>query len=216
MRDLLDGQLANTAFAVFAPDGKTRLTSSARSPQSAFGRRSLQSGLQQITEKYPGRGETMAARTPDFTTVREAINLSACDERPLVLAWGADEADTELIEAQLRELAWTPDFVGRLHWDLTADEEFRALIPNAPAGARGLIVVKPEPFGRTATVLTAIDFELEPQDQRTMIRRAMAEFDATFEKLPYEDHVQRGLRLGIVWTESIRMSDRNDAPSRRR
>lgn len=215
VRELLDGRLANTAFAVIAPDGRTRLTRGARSARQVFGQRSINEGLQGIAKRYPGRKLDEPALTPDFTSLREAVNVAACDERPLVLAWGEDAADLRALEKELRDLAWSPDFVGRLHWDLSIGDALRAFVPDAPTGERGVIVVQPEPYGRSAAVIGTIDLDLPITDQRTALKQAVARFHASFTKRPYEDHVRNGLRLDITWDEAVRMGERDDQKRRR-
>jgi hypothetical protein len=215
VRELMDGELLNTAFAVFAPDGQTRLTTKARSVRLAFGRRSTETGLLQIARRYPGRDLDDPPLTPDFSSVREAVNIAACDERPLVIAWGKDENDRKAIEAQLRALAWSSEFVGRVHWDLSVGEGFRDYVPNGTAGTRGVIIVQPEPYGRTAQVIGAIDLDLTLKDQQWVLRNAVERFERSFEKLPYEEHVEKGKTLGVVWKEAIRMGDRPMDPNRR-
>lgn len=220
VRELQDGALVNTSVAVFAPDGRTKLTPKSRSLRGAVGSRSVEDGLRKIARLFPGRNLDEPAHTPDFSSVREAVNVAACDGRPLVLAWAKDESDRKSVEAELRALAWSPEFVGRVHWDLSIGEDFREYVPNGLDGERGVTIVQSEPFGRTAEVIGAIDLDLSLEDQRWVLRRAIEHFESSFEKLSYQEHVQQGNRLGVHWEEAIRMGDRDDGPgsdrSRRR
>ena len=216
IRELLNGRLANTACTVLAPDGKSRLSGSGRSLHQLFGDRFIEAELARIAKQYPGRNMDELPLTPDFTAVRESVNMSACDGRPLVIAWASSETERAAMEKQLRPLAWSEEFIGRVHWDMTVGDSFRSLIPNSLAGESGVIVVQPEPYGRTATVIGAIDLDLSLEDQQWVLRRAVERFEEQFEKLPYEQHVQAGLRQGIEWDEAVEMGERDDGPSSER
>ena len=215
-KKLMDGQLVNTTFAVFAPDGSTKLTQKARSVRTAFtaiSGRSVEAGLRTLAQRYPGQALDEPAHTPDFSSLRESVNVAACDGRPLVVAWGSDAAATETLESSLRALAWSDEFVGRVHWDFVSGaDDLRALVPDAPEADHGVVVVQPEPFGRTASVLVPIDPEASLEVQQATLREAMTTFEGSFSKLEYRAHVQQGKRLGVTWEEAIKMGDRDDGP----
>ena len=216
--EVMEGELLNTAFGIYAPDGETKLTPTARSPRMLFGRRSAAAGLRNIADDYPGVHDDEPAHTPDFTSTRESINIAACDSRPLVIAYGPDVETCAAYEAQLRALAWSPEFVGRVHWDFTheTDDDFRALVPDAPEGAAGILIVQPEPFGRSAHVIGTLNADAPLTEQREALQEAIAQFEATFTKLSYEEHVAEGHDLGVRWEEAIRMGDRPMDSDRRR
>ena len=119
--------------------------------------------------------------------------------------------ERKAIEAQLRALAWSSEFVGRVHWDLSVGEGFRDYVPNGTAGTRGVIIVQPEPYGRTAQVIGAIDLDLTLKDQQWVLRNAVERFERSFEKLPYEALVEKGKTLG---TELIGVEPEGDKHER--
>ncbi len=215
---LMDGSLLNTVFVLYAPDGETRLSRPARSPRLAFAGRDIVESLHRIADGYPDRQPDAPAHTPDFSAVREAINFAACDGRPLVLAYGPDAETCAAYEAQLRALAWSPDFIGRVHWDFAHDDaaELRAFVPDLPDTEAGVVILQPEPFGRSAAVIGTLDPSAPLADQQAALHGALDTFAATFEKLPYEAHVAAGHDQGITWEEAIRMSDRPMSDQRRR
>ena len=217
VKRLNEGELLNTAFAVFAPDGETKLTKQSRSMRFAFDVRSVPKGLIEIARQYPGVKMKEPAHTPDFSSLREAVNASACDERPLVIAWASDSEQQTKLEQALRPLAWRNGIVGRFHWDFATSTEIRELIKDAPVADCGVIVVQSEPFGRNATVIGTIDVEQPLADQCISLLLALKDFDSSFAKLPYKEHVELGKNLGVEWEEAIKMGERPmDDKSRRR
>jgi len=115
-------------------------------------------------------------------------------------------------------LAWTTEFVGRVHWDFIHEDndDFRALVTDVPEGESGIIIVQPEPFGRSATVIGTLDVDASLDEHREALQDAMDTFEASFEKLPYEEHVAEGREQGVTWEEAIRMGERPMDEDRRR
>ena len=82
VRELLQGRFENTAFCVFAPDGKTRLSGTGRSPLNGLGvnrRPSVKSekeakvdnakairAMNAIVKKYPAKADLSDALVSDF------------------------------------------------------------------------------------------------------------------------------------------------------
>ena len=74
VRMLLRGTFQNTAFVVYAPDGKTALTKSGRSPRHAFGR-NVEAGMAEISNKYPAKKSSKESVVTDLAFQRD-ISLS--------------------------------------------------------------------------------------------------------------------------------------------
>ena len=137
-------------------------------------------------------------------------------DESLVIAFGPDTATCAALEEELRALAWSPEFVGRVHWDFTSEDAFRTLVPDAPQSESGILIVQPEPFGRSATVIGTLDADASLADQHEALQAAMDTFESSFTKLPYEAHVEEGHDRGVRWEEAIRMGDRPMDDDRRR
>ena len=77
-----------------APDGKTRLTRTGRSPSYVFGYETntavpdMIRTMQRMTRRYAKKGATHEEllELPVLANLRLAINVASCDNHPLVVA----------------------------------------------------------------------------------------------------------------------------------
>ena len=97
VRKLLNGRFVNTAFCVFAPDGKTRLSRAGRNPLVGLGihRRPEVSTDEQvkidnakairamrvIAKKYSAKADLAEALVGDFHSFKQSLNVSSGDQR---------------------------------------------------------------------------------------------------------------------------------------
>ena len=90
IRDLLDGTVQNTAFVIYAPDGKTKLTRSGRAPELVFGSGRLMNrngssneavikGMEKIAAKYEVKGDLAQAELQDFDSFKQPLNIAASE-----------------------------------------------------------------------------------------------------------------------------------------
>lgn len=152
------GELENTVFVILAPDGKTRLSKSGRSPQMVFGgsvgweSSILALEMHAISQKYPGRSETSGLPPlPTCKDLRRSLNVASCDRQLLVVA----DRVPEYVLRKLRVLAWKEPFRGRLGWGLTKSAKEAKQI-GLPAKEPGISIVRPGEFGLTSSVISHI------------------------------------------------------------
>src|SRR3954447_19107352 len=86
------GALENTVFTLLAPDGKRQLVRGSRSARQTFGdAERMASAMNRIAAGYgakmPAGAPNELPRVPD---VRLAVNVAACDSRPLVVVFARE------------------------------------------------------------------------------------------------------------------------------
>ncbi len=106
------GKLENTVFCLFAPDGKTKLTRSGRSPKMVFrDAGEMVSFMDKSGSKY--RAKSSIKSLPYLEDVRLGLNVASCDLRPLVILISSKMSTLSKMEKRRLPLAWGNDFVGR-------------------------------------------------------------------------------------------------------
>ena len=197
VRSHLNGRFANTAFCILAPDGKERLTRSGRGPGQVIGdEQAFAKALNDIAARYEPRGNLRDAAMPDFPSFKLALNVSAADQRLLVLLTGT-EKQLANAEKQLRPLAWDPKVQGRFHYDLEPSGAWKQPLSKNDETDSGIYVIKPDPYGLKGDVFGKLPLDAPLKDIRQLLGRANRDYAATTEKKVYSDHVAEGRRKGI-------------------
>src|SRR5262249_26306887 len=86
------GELENTVFTILSPDGKRQLARASRGANQTFGDAArMARTMQRIAgEVAPKTSVKPPSELPKVANVRLAVNVSACDNQPLVLVIGPD------------------------------------------------------------------------------------------------------------------------------
>lgn len=210
------GQLENTVFVLMAPDGKTKLSPSGRSPRMVFGGSEgwestvLALEMFEVSEKYPGKEKSNGRpNLPINKDLRRAINVASCDRQLLVIA---HQLPKETIEI-LSKIAWGDQHIGQFAWEITSDEnEF----PGAGMGnpKPGIFIGNPDEFGLKLNWLKT----LSPNAKEEAILSALAEVSKTkrASEKSSRQHVSRGKRLSKSWESEIPNTDPQTPPPNRR
>jgi len=206
------GGVANTGFALLAPDGKTKLAKAGRSARQAFPGREdhtiqgLVAAMERIAEKYPGNGKSIAQRpVPYLKDLRRALNVASCDNQPLVIVSMTSEAQRRRVEKALAPLAWHEDFRGRFAFAFTNKAAERKPIKDAPEQA-AVFVVQPGAYGLEGSVI-ANATTLDAKHLRAMLTSGLVKYEALDKSVAQN---RAGIAAGKTWkSESIELRPRD-------
>ena len=222
------GEIANTMFALLSPDGKTRLSEADRSPAQVFGgviqRHASQPGaaeqnkaaaarmvesMEVISLAYPGKNGAAGApqALPYLGDLRMAVNVAACDNQPLLVVYAEKPGEVARLEKALRPIAWSKEVVGRALYVAVNDAAEYTRYIKGERPAAGYALVAPEPYGRHATPLLAIDGETKTESVRKQLIAALALYNPP--PKDFEKHEAEGLKASIQWKPKTPITDRS-------
>lgn len=201
------GELENTVFVMLAPDAKTRLSRSGRTPRMVFGGsvgwESTVFALEMlaISKKYPGKKNPSGlAPLPVSKDLRRALNIAACDRQLLVVADRIPESTMN----KLRALSWKEPFLGRLAWGISkAAKEANAI--GLEAKKPGISIVRPGEFGLTSTVIAQLPANASEQLLESELSKALQ--SSRSPEKNYRRHVLKGQRLNKSWESEMEVTD---------
>ena len=117
VRSHLGGRFENTAFCILSPDGKKRLTRSARGPKQISEDFST---IADIANSYRSKGKLIDSRVPDFNSFELALNVSSADQKILILVVAAEEK-MKAIQSKLGPVAWDQNVIGKFNYDFESE-----------------------------------------------------------------------------------------------
>lgn len=216
------GLLNNTTFALLAPDGKTLLAPSGRGPQFTLGKRgnpdqaaapedvaAFSKLLAAKAQDYDSKGEL--ALLPEALDVRRALVVAACDNQPLVVMYAEAEESRRRAKAQLAELAWSEEFLGRMQYIVATSREELSQIAGLPEGDF-VAVVEPNQFGLEAKALVHLARMDKKTDFAKLMRQGLKSY--TRVDLPSREHRQQGRRAKATWESVMPVTDEGKPPRR--
>ncbi len=220
VRALLNGRFANTAFCVFDPQGKKRLSRSGRGPSNLGtpGRGGQPSDdsvireMKRISSRYKNRGDSGDIVLQDFNTFRQALNVASADQRLLVFA-KVDKDKRGDVENTLQQVFADEDVVGKFHlnfFDDEQDKDWYKKIKGANSRQTGILIIRSGQFGLDGELLKRL-----PDSASTAeITKALSESNSKFAKIEkrktYADHVRAGRRKGIYFENEIPYGEDRD------
>lgn len=214
------GDLENTTFAFLAPDGTKRLTRAGRGPQMLFGHgtrgiAAMAAEMRAIAKRYPGkRGALAKAPLPLIADVRRALNVSACDNQPLVVVLAKDAKEQQALEAKLAPLAWDDRNIGAFLYVSTTRTEDLGAVAKAKKGS-GYIVVQPDAYGQEGKGILQLPAAATAKTIQAALDKARKAY-APLDKEHHRDHVRAGKRKGVHWETEIPVTDPGKGPPRGR
>jgi len=224
------GEIANTVFALLAPDGKTKLSAADRSPAQVFGgvpnRRSDRPGAAELNEAaarklaermeaiartHPGKdGEAGLQRAlPRSSNLRMAVNIAACDNQPLLVLFSEKPEELKAMEKALQPVAWSEGIVGRaVYVTVRSAAEYSRLVRHKEPSA-GFVLAAPEAYGRHAVPL----LKLAPTTAAAELQKELRAMLALYNPPPKDSdaHEAAGLEAGIRWRPKTPITDRSRA-----
>jgi hypothetical protein len=208
------GELENTGFCILAPDARTKLIRPAREIGELFASpQDLAAALDKAAQKYQPKPEAGPAPLPEVTTVKLAVNVAAADSQPLVVLGPGEPASARATKATLAGLAWTPEFVGHFVYASAATTDDLRTISSA-TGADGVLVVQPEKFGRSGTILARCPAGADAATVADTLRSGLKRFKA--DEKSFSDHVREGHRKRVFWETPIPVTDPMEQRARER
>ena len=224
VRSFLNGRFENTAFCLLAPDGKTRLSGTGRSPSQGLrqgrgnrgparsrGDGDVVAAMRTAAKEFRRRRSGDGAVVQDFHSFRQGLNVAAGDQRLLIFVVAAED-DRERLRTDLRSVMSDQDVIGKFHTDF-ADEEPDAKWRDAVKGERGktgIFVIRADAFGQKGDVVQQLPVEAKSEDLRKALLEANTSFAKTEKRKIYSDHVAAGRRARIYFENGMPYGEDRD------
>ena len=210
------GELENSVFGIMSSDGTTPLIRTARSPKQHYADAAqMAQAMERIARDHPAKtgADDRPKVLPLVANVRLALDVAACDNQPLVLIHGADEAGRRDVHDQLAALAWSPEFIGRFLFASTGSAGDLKVLNESPRGG-GVLVIQPDRFGVNGTVLAQVTASATKAELAACLREGAERHrspDGTF-----AGHVRAGRQQGVFWGTVIPVTDPMERQARER
>ncbi len=216
IRDLLQGSMQNTAFVVYAPDGKTKLTRSQRSPQFVLGGRGSKDiapvidQMGEIADEYKVKGSANSAVLQDFDSFKQSLNVASADQRLLVFTVSPQNKMTR-VRKSLQAVFNDPSVSGKFHFDIAGkgDVKWAEILKNVDAKT-GIFIIKSDEFGQEGVVVKSLPLDTAASRLRAELLAANKQFAKLEKRKDYGKHVNQGRREGVKFENAIQHGeDRN-------
>jgi len=226
VRELLNGRFENTAFCVFAPDGKTRLSSTGRSPLVGLGvyrRRVVKSeketavdnakairAVNAIAEKCPVKDDLSGALVSDFHSFKQSLNVSSGDQRLLIYTVAAKN-ELKVLKEGLKKVANDKNIIGRFHYDFFSegDQKWSEIIEGESSPA-GIYVIQPDEFGQSGNVMVELPFDSSADVIKSALMKANTNYAASEERKNYAEHRKKARSEGITYEDNMPWGEDRD------
>ena len=209
IRDLLRGTMQNTAFMVFAPDGKTKLTRSGRSPNHAFGEDVL-GGMAAISNKYKPKNTLDDATLTDFHSFKQSLNVASADQRLLV--WSvASKSQLPKVQSKLKKVFNDKDITGKFFYDSAnkGDEKWASDIKGVTQKS-GIFIIRSGKFGTSGTLMKELPLDASADTIKAALDIANTEYAKTEKRKVYSEHVADGKKEGVNYRNNIEPGEDRD------
>lgn len=218
VRSLLNGAFANTAFCIFDPHGKERLSRSGRSPSwlnTGRGKRAndneIIKSMERIASRFKPTAESDGLVLQDFNTFRQALNVAAADQRLLVFV-NAEQKEHKKVEAALQRVFADEKVVGRFHLNflnLKKDKSWSKVIEGA-SNKTEIAIIRAGAFGLDGILMDQLSFSDDADKIETAMLRANEKFASVESRKKYSTHVRSGKRKGIYFENEIPYGEDRD------
>lgn len=210
------GVLANTVFCILAPDGKKKLVRPGRSPQFAFSNASQMAGqMSRLAAQYPRASQNALSDThlPQLKKVDVALNVAACDNRPLVVTVASSQEQLNEVNQKLLKKAWSEKLAGQFVYASTVKRtDLKALAGANDSSA--ILLVEPDAFGLSGKVVAQLDASATDANIEMALAKAIKDFQPYAKS--HRQHLQLGHQLGIEWETAIPETDADSIRARER
>ena len=209
IRGLLNGRMENTAFVVFAPDGKTKLSRSGRSPDHAFGK-DVEGGMEKLADKYPDKARNKTAVLSDFHSFKQALNVASADQRLLVLTV-ASEKSKKSVNKKVQAVFSDEEMKGRFFYDTVnkGDEKWAENIKGTTKKS-GIFIIRPGQFGQDGEVMKELSLKSSSAQIKKALTAANAEYAKTEKRTVSSEHVSEGTREGVDFENNVAQGEDRD------
>jgi hypothetical protein len=209
------GEVENTLFTLLSPDGKRTLVHPSRSTRQAFvDAEDMAKSMRRIAAEFEPRPDALKSNPPLplVANVRLALDVAACDDRPL-LVLRVKDADAKTLEGQVAALAWSEEFLGQFVYVRAAS--FEELGPITGGGRNdGVLIVEPDVYGTKGKVLR----EIASDEVATHLAKALRAEVSKYQRRDkdFHDHVRKGQLNGIFWETALPVTDPMEKRARER
>jgi len=216
IRDLLRGTMQNTAFVIYAPDGKTKLTRSSRSPLQIFGERGsknivpVMDGMEKIASNYKLKAPLDQAELQDFDSFKQSLNVASADQRLLIFGV-SPKSKLSKVKATMRAAFNDEDISGKFHFDVAgnADVKWAESLEGATQKT-GIFVVKSGEFGQNGKVLRELPLAVSSRELKSVLFAVNQAFSEDEKRKHYGQHVNKGRRTGVEFENTIAHGEDRD------
>jgi hypothetical protein len=205
------GELENTAFCLLGPDGKTKLSRSARGTEQVYAdAEAMAADLRRVVGRYSPKAAMISL--PLTANPRLGLDVAAADGLPLVVIVGKDDAARRRSVERLAKLAWTGEFIGRFVYAEGTVKDILGV--SGIAVNAGVVVIAPDTFGQKGAVLHQVEAEAPGEKLARALQAALAEYRAAGKT--FRAHVREGHRQGIFWETRVPVTDPMEHAARER
>ena len=217
VRALLIGRFANTAFGMFDPYGKHRLSRTGRSPGQVLARSGSDENdevieaMKDIASRYRRRGQGTGAVLQDFLSFEQALNVASADQRLLVFV-DADEAEIAKLSPTLKEVFGDEEIIGRFHLDFAGKEDLKWQKSIKGATSTPAInIIRSGKYGLDGSIEEHLPLTATSDEIKTTLLNENKRFKSTEQRKEYAAHVMAGKRAGIKYESAIPYGEDRDA-----
>jgi len=205
------GEVENSVFCLLAPDGKTKLTRSARGTEQIYtDAAAMAADMRRVAGLYSPKAAQNSL--PLVASPRLALDVAAADGLPLVMILGKDRAARQHLVERTASLAWTDDLVGRFVYAEATEKDISGVRDIALDS--GVAVIAPDTFGLKGTVVRQVAADAKVGKLAEALRAAATEYKAPSKS--FRMHIREGQRLGVFWETRVPVTDPMEHAARER
>ena len=133
-----------------------------------------------------------------------ALNVAACDNRPLVVTVASSQEKLSQLNQKLIKKAWSEELAGQFVYASTVKPADLKPLAGAKESS-AILVVEPDNFGLSGKVVAQLDANASEANIEAALAKALKEFKPYVKS--HRQHLQLGHKLGIEWESAIPETD---------
>ena len=202
--------LENTVFAILDPWGKP-IIRGGRSPKFVFRDSSdMARTMNEIARHYNSNKGSQTDSLPSVDTVRLAVDVAACDKRPLAIVVSSNKEERQRLAQALAPIAWSDQYIGKLIYTTGSSSDMRNV--RGATISSGYVFVAPNQFGTEGTAIVQLAGNASRADLERSAQQAIARYRP--ENVDHHTHMFMGHHAGIEWETAIPVTDPHAPPRR--
>jgi len=214
VRELLNGRFANTAFCVFDPQGKQKLSRSGRGPIDLVGRRGnatdegIIDEMNRISARFKPTDEDGEVVLQDFDSFRQALNVASADQRLLIFV----NSEEETVQKNLRSALADEELIAKFHVDLAdrkTDKNWNRVVSGVK-NKPGIVIIQSGKFGQDGAVMQQLPENATSDQILATLKECNEQFASSETRKTYGQHVKEGRRQGVYFENVIPYGEDRD------
>ena len=201
------GEVENTSFALFEPDGKTKLSKSGRGMRGIYSSADdMAKAMTDIAKKFPGKSKDNEAPTklPYTLNAKLGVNVAAADHIPLIVILSeSDKTRTKMAEAVAMP-AWGKTYLGHFTY---AEAKKADDLPKI-AGLKSIdsiVFIEPDRFGQKGTVIEQLKSEATLEEIEKAMNTLLKKHTVTI--LSERAFREAAVKAGAFWEPKLSVTD---------